>query len=159
MVRVGRSTKMGWMKERTQMTGAGPSQEMLEIWMNPLWTIRSRTVGETGMTCSLHLMFEYFQIICPCWTLEVFWYQHLSPITQSGSHACVWNCARVPRNAGVYLAPQQLSPSHTMTRMPAQRAFVSSRKECDLLRSQTWPNPSCFLSVCVLSCCPHNTFP
>lgn len=130
--------------------------------------IRSRTVGETEITCTWRLgfrVFEYVQIVCshfinmscPFWTLEVFW--HLSPITQSGRRACVCSCALVPKNAGVYLALQQLSPSHTMTRVPAQRAFVFSRKECDLLRSQTRPNPSCFLSVCVLSRCPHNTFP
>lgn len=67
MVRVVRTAKMCRMKETTQMSRADPLQVMLEIWQNHPPTIRSRTVGETGIMCMWRLefrVFKYFQIVC-----------------------------------------------------------------------------------------------
>lgn len=87
-----------------------------------------------------------------------FWLQHLSRVTQSRRRACAVAHGCPGMRACVSRTAAAVPLIYNNTR--AQRAFVFSRKECDLLCSQTRPNPMLFpFCLCFVSRCPHNTFP
>lgn len=153
------------MKEATQMSRADPLQVKLEIWQNHPRTIRSRTVGETGIMCMWRLecsnisklcVHGFISVNCLCGGLLA-----SAPVSHHSKQTLLvrvqlctgaQECGPVSRAAAA--VPLLYNDTHACS-----KSLCLHRKECDLLRSQTWPNPSCFLSVCVLSRCPHNTFP